>query len=290
MAARASRAMSQKRPDKPRAWVMRGPVTMAMAKVMPKLTPMKAIALVRFCSRVRSDRSAMTAAEMAPLPCRARPTMTPDGVAQGGDDAAKGKHQQAADDEGLRPPCRRAGRRDLEQGLGHAVDADGKPDERLGGARQGHAVGGQHRQHHKHAEHAQREDGAAQVASLALVMVKSFMRASMSQKEERKKGVTGARPPRKIGDAPAGRRPTRAGKIWLWISCISGVQFTLSGQHAHQYRRCVRLEVHRHHHAQASEDDDDDGANVSSSVRAACSPAPALRPAGSPPTSSRSGK
>ena len=49
-----------------------GPVTMAMAKVMPKLTPMKAIALVRFCSRVRSDRSAITAAEMAPLPCRAQ--------------------------------------------------------------------------------------------------------------------------------------------------------------------------------------------------------------------------
>ena len=66
-----------------------GPVTMAMAKVMPKLTPMKAMALVRFCSRVRSESSAMTAAEMAPLPCRARPTMTPDGVAQGGDDAAR---------------------------------------------------------------------------------------------------------------------------------------------------------------------------------------------------------
>ncbi|MNR00389.1 hypothetical protein D3C85_1161600 [compost metagenome] len=77
MAASASRAMSQKRPDNPTAWVIRGPVTMAMAKVMPKLTPMKAMALVRFCSRVRSDRSAMTAAEMAPLPCRARPTITP---------------------------------------------------------------------------------------------------------------------------------------------------------------------------------------------------------------------
>ncbi|MNP64918.1 hypothetical protein D3C76_1604610 [compost metagenome] len=50
---------------------------MAMAKVIPKLTPMNAIALVRFCSRVKSDSSAITAAAIAPEPCNARPRITP---------------------------------------------------------------------------------------------------------------------------------------------------------------------------------------------------------------------
>ena len=56
---------------------MIGPVTIAIAKVMPKETPINAIALVRICSRVKSDNNAITAAEIAPLPCKARPIITP---------------------------------------------------------------------------------------------------------------------------------------------------------------------------------------------------------------------
>ncbi len=39
--------------------------------------PIRAMAWVRFSSRVRSASRAVTAAEMAPAPCRARPTSTP---------------------------------------------------------------------------------------------------------------------------------------------------------------------------------------------------------------------
>ncbi|MCY1458774.1 hypothetical protein D9M71_761870 [compost metagenome] len=39
--------------------------------------PIMAMALVRCCSRVRSDSKAITAAEIAPAPCRMRPAMTP---------------------------------------------------------------------------------------------------------------------------------------------------------------------------------------------------------------------
>ncbi len=70
-------AIIQKSACRPSLWVMIGPSTMAMAKVTPKLTPIKAIALVRFCSRVKSESSAMTAAAIAPEPCSARPRIMP---------------------------------------------------------------------------------------------------------------------------------------------------------------------------------------------------------------------
>ncbi len=93
----------------------------------------------------------------------------PDGVGQRRDHAAEGKHQQTADDEGLAAHLvGEQTERDLEQRLGHAVDADGQANQRLGGTRERHAVGGQYRQHHKHAEHAQREDGAERPGGTAL--------------------------------------------------------------------------------------------------------------------------
>ncbi|MPN32277.1 hypothetical protein SDC9_179755 [bioreactor metagenome] len=73
----ARTAIIQKRALSPRAWVMISPSTMAIAKVMPKLTPINAIAFVRFCSRVKSDSSAITAAAIAPEPCNARPRIMP---------------------------------------------------------------------------------------------------------------------------------------------------------------------------------------------------------------------
>ncbi len=73
----ARAAIIQNNAFNPRLWVTIGPNTIAIAKVIPKLTPINAIALVRFCSRVRSDRSAMTAAAIAPDPCSARPRIMP---------------------------------------------------------------------------------------------------------------------------------------------------------------------------------------------------------------------
>ncbi len=73
----ASTAIIQNRACRPSEWVIIGPSTMAMANVTPKLTPINAMALVRFCSRVKSDSSAITAAAIAPEPCRARPRIIP---------------------------------------------------------------------------------------------------------------------------------------------------------------------------------------------------------------------
>ena len=73
----ASTAIIQNRACRPSAWVIIGPSTIAIANVTPKLTPIKAMALVRFCSRVKSDSSAITAAAIAPEPCRARPRIIP---------------------------------------------------------------------------------------------------------------------------------------------------------------------------------------------------------------------
>lgn len=74
---RASPAVVRNNPDKPKARVSNGPTTMATANDRPILMPIMAMALVRCCSRVRSDSSAMTAAEIAPAPCRIRPAITP---------------------------------------------------------------------------------------------------------------------------------------------------------------------------------------------------------------------
>ncbi|MNF94254.1 hypothetical protein D3C87_1370740 [compost metagenome] len=64
-------------PDRPKARVSKGPTTMATANDKPMVMPIIAIALVRCCSRVRSESSAITAAEIAPAPCRIRPAITP---------------------------------------------------------------------------------------------------------------------------------------------------------------------------------------------------------------------
>ncbi|MNP29152.1 hypothetical protein D3C76_1221620 [compost metagenome] len=74
---KASPAVARNNPDKPKALVNSGPTTMATANDRPMLMPIMAMALVRCCSRVRSDSSAMTAAEIAPAPCRMRPAITP---------------------------------------------------------------------------------------------------------------------------------------------------------------------------------------------------------------------
>ena len=77
MPARASAAVSQNSPARPTRPVSALPATIASANANPMLTPMTAMALVRCSSRVRSAVRAMTAAPIAPKPCRARPAMTP---------------------------------------------------------------------------------------------------------------------------------------------------------------------------------------------------------------------
>ena len=73
----ASAAVSQNSADKPNALATSGPITMATANDKPMLMPIIAMALVRCCSRVRSESSAITAAEIAPAPCSMRPAITP---------------------------------------------------------------------------------------------------------------------------------------------------------------------------------------------------------------------
>ncbi|MNE54629.1 hypothetical protein D3C80_1494200 [compost metagenome] len=73
----AMAAVARNSPDKPKARVSKGPTTMATANDKPMLMPIMAMALVRCCSRVRSESSAITAAEIAPAPCRIRPAITP---------------------------------------------------------------------------------------------------------------------------------------------------------------------------------------------------------------------
>ena len=53
-----------------------GPATSEVPNVAAMVMPMIAIARVRTLSRVRSAVSEMTAAEMAPAPCKQRPTIT----------------------------------------------------------------------------------------------------------------------------------------------------------------------------------------------------------------------
>ncbi len=92
---------------------------------------------------------------------RAPKDHAPDRIGRGGDHAAEGKDQQAADDQWLTADAiGYQAERDLKHRLGQAIDADGDADQRFAGAVERHAVGGQHRQYHKHAEHAQGEYGA----------------------------------------------------------------------------------------------------------------------------------
>ncbi|EJT85615.1 excinuclease ABC subunit A [Pseudomonas putida S11] len=120
----------------------------------------------------------MTAAEIAPAPCRIRPAITPpDGVglgrqytAQGKDDQPQVNHRPAADAIGNDPE------RDLQYGLGQAIGTNGQADQRRRGTGQVHAVGGQHRQDHEHAQHTKGKDqgqaasGAGFAATHALVV------------------------------------------------------------------------------------------------------------------------
>ncbi len=123
---------------------------------------------VLFAGEIRKQRHHGRRDSAAPLQGAAE-DHAPDRVSQRSDHTAKSKHQQAADDEGLAAHLvGEQTKRDLEQRLGHAVDADGQTDKGLGGPRQRHAIGSQHRQNHKHAKHAQGEDGAERPGGTAL--------------------------------------------------------------------------------------------------------------------------
>ena len=73
IAASASRPVSAKIPPMPIAPYNSGAPTSDSAKVRPIDAPTSAIALVRCESRVLSAMNAVTAAEIAPAPCTARP-------------------------------------------------------------------------------------------------------------------------------------------------------------------------------------------------------------------------
>ena len=75
MAASARIAVSHKMPPMPIAAYSAGAATSEMANTSPIEEPIIAMTLVRCCSRVRSAASAVTAAEIAPAPCRTRPRM-----------------------------------------------------------------------------------------------------------------------------------------------------------------------------------------------------------------------
>ena len=64
----------RKIPDSPTQPASIGARTREMANIRAMLAPTMAMALVRTLSRVTSARKAVTAAEMAPAPCTARPT------------------------------------------------------------------------------------------------------------------------------------------------------------------------------------------------------------------------
>jgi hypothetical protein len=121
--------------------------------------PTIAIALVRCSSRVASATNAVTAAEIAPAPCTARPTIE-DVVGGRGDEAADGKQHEAGDDHRLASPAVAGGsERNLQQALGQAVDPERQADQgRTVAAGNRARVHGEHRQDQEQAQHAQGED------------------------------------------------------------------------------------------------------------------------------------
>lgn len=124
-------AVNQNSPCRPNRWVSTGPSTMATAKETPMLMPIIAIALVRCCSRVRSESSAITAAEIAPAPCRTRPAITPRWSRHWPRGCAGGEDQQPDDDH--RAPADAVGNGpegNLQDRLGQAIGADGQADQR----------------------------------------------------------------------------------------------------------------------------------------------------------------
>ena len=76
MPIKAKAAVAQKMPDKPTHCSKAAPDAKAMEKDKPILIPIPAMALVRCSSRVKSAVRAITAAEIAPLPCSNRPRIT----------------------------------------------------------------------------------------------------------------------------------------------------------------------------------------------------------------------
>ena len=96
------------------------------------VAPTIAIALVRCESRVVSASSALSAAETAPAPCRARPSGEA-GQRIGGrrDQAARQHQQQAGGDDRLASEAIGGGAEgDLEKGLGEPVDAESEAHHR----------------------------------------------------------------------------------------------------------------------------------------------------------------
>jgi len=73
MPASASRPVSTNRPLSPMRALSAGASTSDTANISPMLPPTSAMALVRTSSRVWSASKAVTAAEIAPAPCSARP-------------------------------------------------------------------------------------------------------------------------------------------------------------------------------------------------------------------------
>lgn len=65
-----------KSPGTPKSSFKGGAMTRESAKVRPIEAPTIAMAFVMTRSRTLSEIIAVTAAEMAPAPCRARPSMT----------------------------------------------------------------------------------------------------------------------------------------------------------------------------------------------------------------------
>ena len=109
------------------------------ANVSAMVMPMTAMARVRTTSRVRSAVSAMTAAEMAPAPCRQRPTITqPMSGAHAAMKLPSGEDDQAAVNHGLAPPSVGGpAERDLQQRLREAVRAERDADQRVAWRRPG---------------------------------------------------------------------------------------------------------------------------------------------------------
>ena len=67
--------VSTKRPLSPICCAKIGAKTKDRANISPMLAPTSAMALVRTASRVMSASKAVTAAEIAPAPCKERPTI-----------------------------------------------------------------------------------------------------------------------------------------------------------------------------------------------------------------------
>ncbi|MCY1235939.1 hypothetical protein D9M72_485700 [compost metagenome] len=82
MATSPSTDIRLKMPDMPMLCSSGEAITSDSAKVRPMLPPTIAIALVRWRSRVRSAMQAVMAAEIAPMPCSARPAMMPVSVSE----------------------------------------------------------------------------------------------------------------------------------------------------------------------------------------------------------------